>query len=56
MDSSVKTLTPSEIPKRKNPWGLPPAAQAGHTPCSLAAVMDEELAKKLQTEEEEAFR
>ncbi len=55
MDSSLKTLTPSDIPKRKNPWGLSPAGRASHTPCSFAAVMDEELAKKLQTDEEEAF-
>lgn len=55
MDSEVKTLSPSkEGPvKRKSPWGAP--AQAP-TPCSLAAVMDEELAMKLQHDEEQAFK
>lgn len=55
MDSEVKTLSPSkEGPvKRKSPWGTPTQAP---TPCSLAAVMDEELAMKLQHEEEHAFK
>ena len=55
MESGVKTLSPSkEGPvKRKSPWGTPTQAP---TPCSLAAVMDEELAMKLQTEEEHAFK
>lgn len=55
MDSGVKTLSPSkEGPvKRKSPWGTPIQAPA---PCSLAAVMDEELAMKLQHEEEHAFK
>ena len=53
MQSSVKTLAPSVVPlKKKNPWGQPP--QAPPTVCSLAAVMDEELAKKLQQEDEES--
>ena len=51
MDSGVKTLIPSDVPiKKKNPWGRP---QATPTPCSLVAVMDEELARKMQQEEEE---
>lgn len=55
MESSVKTLTPSEVPlKKKNPWGHPP--EITPTVCSLAAVMDEELAKKLQQEDEEQSR
>lgn len=53
MESGVKTLVPSDIPKRKNPWGVPSPIIS--TPCSLAAVMDEELAKKMQKDEEDAF-
>ena len=53
MDSGVKTLPPpSDISlKKKNPWGRPPQTTPT-TVCSLAAVMDEELARKLQQEEE----
>ena len=55
MKSAVKTLAPSAVPlKKKNPWGRPP--QTPPTVCSLAAVMDEELAKKLQQEDEESSR
>lgn len=56
MDTAVvKTLSPTkEGPvKQKSPWGTPNQAP---TPCSLAAVMDEELAMKLQHEEEHAFK
>jgi len=51
-----KTLSPSrpeKLVKSKNPWGTSPGTQ---TSCSLVAVMDEELAKKLQKEEEDATR
>ena len=50
----MKTLKPSTAAaplKKPNPWGRP--SQATPTVCSLAAVMDEELAKKLQKDEEE---
>ena len=50
MESSVQVLVPTDpAPKPKNPWGT--AFHATPTPCSLASVMDEELAHKLQTEE-----
>lgn len=52
MESSLETLTPSnpeKLEKRASPWGTPVLPQA---PFSLAAVIDEELAKKLQSEEE----
>lgn len=53
MEASVKTLAPSEVPlKKKNPWGCPP--QTAPTVCSLATVMDEELAKTLQQDDESA--
>ena len=48
----VKTLT-AESPSRRpviNPWGTSP--QTMTAPCSLSVVMDEELAKKVQKEEE----
>ena len=53
--AGVKTLSPTKDGpvKRKSPWGTPTQAP---TPCSLAAVMDEELAMKLQHEEEHAFK
>jgi RIO kinase 3 len=56
MESSVKTLKPPTAAplKKTNPWGRPP--QATPTVCSLAAVMDEELAKKLQNDEEQQSR
>ena len=56
MESGVKTLNPTTaVPlKKPNPWGR--LSQATPTACSLAAVMDEELAKKLQKEEEERTR
>ena len=53
MESGLKTLSPSsseKLGKPKSPWRLP--AESQQTTCSLAAVMDEELAKKLQSEEE----
>ena len=52
----MKTLNPTTaVPlKKPNPWGR--LSQATPTACSLAAVMDEELAKKLQKEEEERTR
>lgn len=56
MEFGVQTVPPPSdaVPKRKNPWGPPPTAAL---PCSLAAVMDEELAKKMQSEEEQrAYR
>ena len=54
MESSVKTLAPSTAPLRKaNAWGSPVGSSTPPAVCSLAAVMDEELAKKLQQEEEE---
>lgn len=49
----VKTLT-AESPSRRpavNPWGTSP--QTMPAPCSLSVVMDEELARKMQQEEEE---
>ena len=52
----MKTLSPSstESPvKPKSPWYTPTKTP---TPCSLAAVMDEELARKLQSEEETAYK
>lgn len=50
MESCLKTLTPSNpTTKRTSPWGTPIQPQA---PFSLAAVIDEELAKKLQSDEE----
>ena len=52
MESGLKTLTPSNSSKRISPWGTPVQPQV---PCSLTAVMDEELAKKLQTEEQAAL-
>ena len=56
MESGLKTLSPSSSSpgKAKSPWRLPSEPQ--QTTCSLAAVMDEELAKKLQSEEEDALR
>ena len=54
MESSVKTLplSASAAPLKKgNPWGCPPQ-KTTPTVCSLAAVMDEELAMKLQKDEE----
>ena len=51
----MKTISPSsseKLVKAKSPWGTPVQPQAS---CSLAAVMDEELAKKLQSEEETAL-
>ena len=52
----MKTLKPPTAAplKKTNPWGRPP--QATPTVCSLAAVMDEELAKKLQNDEEQQSR
>ena len=47
-----KTLSSSsseELVKSKSPWSTPTQPQG---PCSLAVVMDEELAKKLQVEED----
>lgn len=55
MESGVKTISPSsseKLVKAKSPWGTPVQPQG---PCSLAAVMDEELAKKLQNDEEAAL-
>ena len=49
MDSSVKTLHSS--PTHKSPWGSPQPV-SNVAPCSLAAVMDEELARTLQDKEE----
>ena len=53
MDSGVKTLSPSGggPMKKENPWGRHP--QPSPAVCSLATVMDEELARKFQKEEEE---
>lgn len=56
MESSVKTLSPPrESPGRKPfAWGSPQGVMNGPTtPCSLSAVMDEELAKEMQQKEEE---
>lgn len=50
MDSGLKTLPPSSPVKPKSPWGVP--AEPQQTTCSLATVMDEELARKLQSEED----
>lgn len=54
METGVKTLVPSDNPKRKNPWGVAPTLTS--TPCSLAAVMDEQLARELQDEEEDIYK
>ncbi len=54
MESGLKTLSPSspeKLGKPKSPWRLPAGPQQQAT-CSLATVMDEELAKKLQSEED----
>ncbi len=54
MESGLKTLSPSpskELGKPKSPWQMPTDPYQGGT-CSLAAVMDEELAKELQSEED----
>lgn len=49
MDSGLKTLSPHKPAPTKSPWGSPMPA----TPtCSLASVMDEELARSFQAEEE----
>ena len=50
-----ETVSPSsseKLVKIKNPWGTSGTQKS----CSLMAVMDEELAKKLQKEEEDASR
>ena len=49
MDSGLKALSPHK-PAVKSPWGTP-ALQTTPT-CSLATLMDEELARTLQNEEE----
>ena len=54
METGVKTLVPPDNPKRKNPWGVAPTLTS--TPCSLAAVMDEQLARELQDEEEDIYK
>ena len=46
MESGLKVLAPTAVPKPKNPWGAPKDL----TPCSLASVIDEELARKLAQE------
>ena len=46
MESGLKVLAPTAVPKPKNPWGAPKDL----TPCSLASVIDEELARKLSQE------
>lgn len=53
MESGLKTLSPQK-PQSKSPWRSP-SHQTTPT-CSLAAVMDEELAKTLQEEEEHFLR
>ena len=56
MESGLEALPPSsssKLVKSKNPWGTPAVHPQGT--CSLAAVMDEELAKTLQSEEETAY-
>lgn len=52
MDSGLETVSPSseKLVKSKSPWGTPSQPTQG-----LAAVMDEELAKKLQNDEETAL-
>lgn len=55
MESGLKTISPSsseKLVKAKSPWGTPVQPQGS---CSLAAVMDEELARKLQSDEETAL-
>ena len=56
MDSGVKTLaqSPSRRPAA-NPWGTSPHNISAPC-CSLSAVIDEELAKKIQQDEETAAR
>lgn len=45
MERSILTVvSPAETPR--NPWGLPKLV-----PCSLASVMDEEMAKEQQDKE-----
>lgn len=51
MDSGIKTLSPHK--PTKSPWGSP--LQPVPT-CSLSSVMDEELARTLQNEEEELLK
>lgn len=46
----VEHPAPNPVSQR-SPWGIPVTAPE---PCSLAAVMDEEFAKTLQIEEEQA--
>lgn len=52
MESGLQVLVPTDpaAPKRKNPWGTSPHNTP--SPSSLASIMDEELAHKLQMEEE----
>ena len=53
MDSGLKTLSPHKPTPTKSPWGSPMPA----TPtCSLASVMDEELARSFQAEEEKLLK
>ena len=53
MDSGLRTLSPHKPTATKSPWGSPmPAAPT----CSLASVMDEELARSFQAEEEKLLK
>ena len=52
MESGLKVISPMEV-KHKSPWATP---TTDHTPCSLMAVMDEELAKKMQSDEKEGLK
>lgn len=48
MDSGLKTLSPASQRNPTNPWSMSPPVAV----CSLSVVMDEELAKHIQREEE----
>lgn len=49
MEGQCECVSEIALPPRANPWGLAPGVAP--QPCSLAAVMDEELARELQSKE-----
>ena len=50
---TLSSTSSEELVKSRSPWRTPLQPQG---PCSLAAVMDEEFAKKLQADEEGSRR
>ena len=48
ISENIVVNTPVGNTQSKSPWGTSPAV----TPCSLATVMDEEVAKELQAKED----